>query len=206
MAYLVGTAVTLAVLLLGSLRRRPVESNKDAALRVAEYTALRNEILKRTEIQQQIINFTLVATGAFFTLGSSQQNIRGSFLFLHPVLVFFFAMVWVDQDEWIGRIGPYLWRLEEHVEGISWEHHLRELARRAASRRPPIRDLAFTSARGFFVLSELLAIGLGLIREGETAGDWLEGLRGASPDSWLLLVGIVFVLLTLLVVRRRRPD
>ena len=180
-------------------------SPQDPGLRIAEYNALRSEILKRTEIQQQVINFTLIATGAFFTLGS-QPDVRGSLLFLHPVLIFFFAIAWVDQDEWIGRIGPYIWRLEEQDGGIGWEHYLRELAKQDASRRHLIRDLAFTSARGFFVLSELLAIALGLLRVGLSPIGWLEALPAAWPDAVLLLVGVLFVALTVLVVRRRRTS
>lgn len=188
---------------------------KDNAFHLEEYKMLRAEILKRTELQQQIINFALIATGAMLTLGSN-SNVSPNVLFLHPILMAVFAMAWVDHDHWIGRIAAYLGRVEVN-EGLGWEGYLvaDALARKAERRgRPmrgrwnePVRDLAFVSTRTLFLVTDVLAIGLALNRFELPLEEWASRLPGAasqSLDGWLLCIGVAAVVFSAMVLRRRR--
>src|SRR3972149_6861285 len=75
---------------------------------LAEYAKLRDEILKRTEIQHQLISLALVATGTFLAMGSVTAKLT------YPVLALFLSIAWVKSDIRIGQLGMYI---KEEIEG-----------------------------------------------------------------------------------------
>jgi hypothetical protein len=86
---------------------------------LAEYAALRDEILKRTEIQHQLISIALIATGTFLAIQSVTVKLT------YPILALFLSIAWVQSDIRIGQLGIYI---REQIEGrlgnIGWEHFL----------------------------------------------------------------------------------
>lgn len=50
---------------------------------IAEFTALRDEILKRSEFQQQLTSLALIATGTFLTI-SLQSSTQAFLLLIYP--------------------------------------------------------------------------------------------------------------------------
>ncbi len=190
---------------------------KNAAYFLEEYKSLRAEVLKRTELQQQIVNFALIVTGAFFTLGTT-ASVNGSVFFLHPVVMTVFAIAWVDHDQWIGRIARYLRKIEKK-RGLGWEKYLHQrrecLARYRSAHRiksrwqEPLRDMAFVSTRILFLACDLIAVGLGMAKLDLKRDEWVDALLwrdGASLAGVLLPVAVIALVLTVVVIRRTRLE
>ena len=57
----------------------------------AEYTSLREEIIKRIEIQHQLLSLALIAPGTVLAIGF--QSGSASLLFVYPVLGMFLSAV-----------------------------------------------------------------------------------------------------------------
>ena len=84
---------------------------------LTEYSHLRDEILKRTEIQHQLIAMALIATGTFLAMNSVTAKLA------YPVLALFLSIAWTQSDIRIRQLGMYI---KEHIErrlgNIGWEH------------------------------------------------------------------------------------
>ncbi len=92
---------------------------------IAEYNALRDEIVKRTEIQHQLISIAVVASGGFLSL---VDKIPAKVFLAYPVLALVLAAAWSQSDIRIQRIGMYI---RDHIEEplikageltAGWEH------------------------------------------------------------------------------------
>jgi len=97
-------------------------SNERRAFLQSEYSALRGEILQRTETQNQILSLSLIAVGTFITFG-----LEGSptVLLAYPCLAFFLVLAWVQNDLRINQLGTYIRTQIEEVlldSGFGWEH------------------------------------------------------------------------------------
>lgn len=146
---------TLAMLLLPQKQRQPFPPL--ANLVIAEYNALRAEILKLTEIQFQIIVVTLASFGTVLTVGTQVKN--APILLAYPLLALFLVMVWINHAYGIDFLGTYIQnKIECQVgtENIGWESY---------SRRKPTTHslLAFWASRAIFVLLQLIALVAGWI-------------------------------------------
>jgi hypothetical protein len=86
------------------------ESKNSMDFLIAEYTALRGEILKRTEIQHQLISITLVVLGSFLSL---VDKIPAKVFLAYPILALFLSAAWSQSDIRIRQIGAYV---KEHIE------------------------------------------------------------------------------------------
>src|ERR1022692_2709971 len=89
---------------------------------MAEYKALRDEILKRSEMQHQLISITLVALGGLATIGLKDSP---SALLAYPMLALFLSAAWTYNDIQIAQLGIYIrYRIEDPLigEGLGWEH------------------------------------------------------------------------------------
>ncbi len=162
----------------------PLQPELAKLLIIEEYVALRNEIQKRIEIRQQIVYLTLLVAGTFLTVGV-QTTVPRSLALIYPILAFFLAVGWQQQDLRIGQISYYIRReLEQHMEpyGIGWEHfrkrhfgrpekpETRQKRPRANAREEqehrlnPQPGLTQLFSRGVFVITQLLAIGVVVVR------------------------------------------
>jgi len=120
---------------------------------LAEYAKLRDEILKRTEIQHQLISLALVATGTFLAMDSVTAKLT------YPVLALFLSIAWVQSDIRIGQLGMYI---REQIEGRlgikGWEHFytpLRDLGK--------IGSLAHFASRGILCGTQFLTVLVSLL-------------------------------------------
>jgi hypothetical protein len=120
---------------------------------LAEYAKLRDEILKRTEIQHQLISLALIATGTFLAIDSVTAKLT------YPVLALFLSIAWVQSDIRIGQLGMYIKeRIEGRLGNIGWEHFhtpLRDLGK--------IRSLAHFAARGILCGTQILILLVSLL-------------------------------------------
>ena len=88
-------------------------------LQVAAFTALREEISRRSNAQLQLISIALVGftTLAGIVLGSDQEPVRYELLLLVPLLASVTGLLWLDHDRRIREIGDYI--LDEVFKGAS---------------------------------------------------------------------------------------
>ncbi len=78
---------------------------------LAEYAALRDEILKRLELQHQSLSLGLIALGALIPLGVESES--PIVILLYPIIVLFLAASWSQSDLRTGQIGTYI---RENIE------------------------------------------------------------------------------------------
>jgi hypothetical protein len=100
---------------------------KDNSL--VEYKALRDEILKRIEMRQNILSITLTLAAAFLSAGILQRNkpdfIGPSVAFIYPPIATCLALGWAQIDHRIRDIGIYIRdNIEKTTPGFGWETHL----------------------------------------------------------------------------------
>jgi hypothetical protein len=69
----------------------------------AQYTALREEIQRRSDFQHQVVAATLIAAGAFFPLGL--QFDRSAIYLLFLPLAMFLCGIWAQHSFQIPLIG-----------------------------------------------------------------------------------------------------
>src|SRR6266446_5743070 len=115
---------------------------------LAEYAQLRSEILKRSEIQHQLISIALVALGALISVGLKDSP---SALLAYPMLAMFLSAGWSYNDIQIAQVGIYIrHRIEERLagDGLGWEHAIvsdRASKRIGARARLATRGILFGS-------------------------------------------------------------
>ena len=154
---------------------------------LAEYEALRAEILKRTEIQHQLISLALIATGTFLTIGSATATLA------YPILAIFLAAAWIQSDVRIGQLGAYIKkRIEERLFGsnLGWEHFYTSL-----HDMPRLGSLAHLASRGVFVGTQILTVFVSLLMN-----------SFPTEDIVLLLVDSFVIVLTIFLLRRRKVN
>lgn len=127
---------------------------------LAEYEALRNEIIKRTEIQHQLISLALIATGTFLTFATPTGKLG------YPIIGLFLAAAWVHNDCQIARMGWYIQqRIEPQALGSlgGWEKF--HLAARPISIFGPVRfgSLEHFASRGLLLGTQVLAVLIALL-------------------------------------------
>jgi hypothetical protein len=174
------------------------EDNKDISKSIveAEFAGLREEILKRTEIQHQMNVAAFVAIAAFLSVTSPQS---GVILLCYPILGLFLAATWVHNHNRIVEIGSYIHDVVESKvlsqylieQGVGWEHYLRKTTRQGL-----LGSLPFFASRGIFVGTQILAI--------------VVGLHNSTYSYTLiviLLIDCVFIVMTFMLLRTRlRPG
>ena len=74
---------------------------------LAEYTVLRDEVLKRIEMRHKIMGFTLIVAGTCLTLVIKDSNLS-EILLIYPIFAMFLAIEWMHNDVRIGEIGQYI--------------------------------------------------------------------------------------------------
>lgn len=118
---------------------------------LAEYAALRAELLKRIELQHQLISLTLIVFGTMLSFGLQTRS--SSIVLLYPVLALFLTASWAHNGRAIREMVIYIRdQLEAAVGGnnFGWEH-------RANPHRRRLGRLDFLSVRGIFAGTALLA-------------------------------------------------
>src|ERR1017187_1695989 len=163
---------------------------------LAEYGELRGEILKRSEMQHQLISITLVALGALTTIGLRDSP---SALLAYPMLALFLAAAWTYNDLQIAQLGIYIrYRIEDQLigGGLGWEH---AISSDRASKQ--IGSLVKVATRGILWGSEFLAIGLYLLKR--LSMGWPTGLAERRGEVVLLILAGAALVFTMVFMRKR---
>ncbi|MCK2241769.1 MULTISPECIES: hypothetical protein [unclassified Crossiella] len=141
---------------------------------IAEFTALRAELLKHIELQFQLVGVSVVALGTILSVGYQTKN--AAIMSLYPVLAMILGLYWLNLAHAIMRCGTYIKTyLEPRMPAghIGWEHYIR---------RNPLRydALGYWGVRGTFLggsvatvlstlgiiqwsASDIVALGLGVL-------------------------------------------
>ena len=153
---------------------------------LSEYASLREEMLKRIELQHQIITLALVAVGTFITIGT-HPNSDALILLIYPIFASFLAVGWYQHNLRIKRIGDYIReKIESKVLAGGWEQHRTNITAKIKVSATVI------SASGTFAGTQLLTIVLAIPK-----------LVFSEIELWLLLADGLAIVLTILAVRRR---
>jgi hypothetical protein len=126
---------------------------------LAEYGALRDELLRRVEIRYQLVLAALVGAGTFLSLGV--QFKAAAVVLLFPVLVALLAASWASNDVAIKRIAAYIGsRIETAVgDGTGGWEHTHPHARITG----PFASVVAYATRGVFVVTQLVALIVGIV-------------------------------------------
>lgn len=163
---------------------------------LAEYSALRNEILKLIGIRNQLMTFSLIVAGTILTFGA-KKDVTVLVLLLYPILAFFLALTWVQTDVQIGNIGYYIrTHIEKKLKGLKWEtFYYRERTEGktgAFSRRLEI------SAAGVFLTTEVLSVLLAFKK--------LDFSIKLKFEYLFLLLDVISIILTIFYIGQRRKK
>ena len=171
---------------------------------LAQYSALRSEIEKRLDIRQGLLTFTLVVAATFLSL-AVQSGISGMTAFFYPCVGACLAAAWTHNDARIGQINHYIQHIVEPLFPPihpGWETYRKTTFHRKHVLMP-WKGLIDLSARGTFLITELLCLFLGDVRvialfaQRADLGTILVGFA-------LSLLGTVATILTHVVLEHRR--
>jgi hypothetical protein len=172
------------------------KTNDVSPFLLAEYGELRAEILKRSELQHQLVSIALVAFGTLAAVGLSDSP---NALLAYPMLALFLSASWSYNDIQIAQLGIYIrCRIEDRLLGgeLGWEHA--RLTDRASKQ---IGSLVKLATRGILWGSECMAIGLYLLKRLST--DWPAGIEERRGEAALLVVAGLATVLTVAIMRNR---
>jgi hypothetical protein len=128
------------------------ESQQDGLL--AEYNALRSEILKRIELRNSIMFGTLTFAGVLLSFGLTTPTLA----LIYVIISMFLASAWVQSDVIISNIGHYIReKLESPQTGLRWETH-RQKARTVQVSKTWFQPSAVSSSGGVFLVTQAVAI------------------------------------------------
>jgi hypothetical protein len=123
---------------------------------IAEFTALRDELVKLTDLQHQLLSIALLSFGTL--MGAGVQFKNTSIILIYPILVLFLNAAWFNHAYGIDMLGHYI---QNHIEtrvgteNIGWENHSHENS-------IPHSILAFLGARGIFPVTQVIALIAGI--------------------------------------------
>lgn len=150
---------------------------------LAEYAALRAEIVQRIDLRQQILTFSLAIAGSLISIGV-QSVVSPLVLLVSPILALFLASLWKHCDMRIWEIGRYIQtHIEQKLDGIGWEQHSYQSHQTDRIRAQEL------SATGIFILTQVVAIAVALPRLSYSVEEiiLLASSGVALVTTWFLL-------------------
>jgi hypothetical protein len=154
---------------------------------LAEYSALRSEILKRGEMQFQLVSLCVIAVGTFLALGSTTA------ILTYPILAMFLAAAYAQNELRLRQVSAYIKvRIEEKLldNDLGWQHAYASTANTRKSRS--LRPLA---SRGIVIGTQALALLVSAL-----------GQQLYLEDIVLLVLDSLALLLTLFFFRQQKLD
>lgn len=170
----------------------PPTSDKALKFLLAEYAALREEIVKRIELQHQLISLSVLVAGTFYSVGLQPNS--SAVPLIYPFLAIFLAAAWFHNELLVIQIGGYIrYRIEPTFQVLGWDSILHTLF---ADRRTPLGLLDVFAARGILIGSQILAIFISLIA---------SNLQVDNTRLILIALDILGILMTVLLLRPYHP-
>jgi hypothetical protein len=147
-----------------------------------QYTALRNEILKRIELRHQFVVLSLSLAGIALSLGISTPIIN----LIYPPLATLICAGWTHNNLRIRQMAHYISnQIEDALPGLGWDTHRKSID---AETSVFGWSLELLSAAGIFVVTELIAIVIGILEFGFGAVEWFLLVISVLSFAWLLFL------------------
>jgi hypothetical protein len=144
-----------------------------------EYGAMREEILARIRMRQQVIGATLVLAAALLGVGMASPVVA----LIYPPLAAFLAVAWAQNDYRIGDLGTYIREtIEPRAPALHWESWVAE--RRWGQGAGSWRAVVFAHG-GLFLFTQAMATLVGFL--------WLLTPAVPGPASIRLVAWTLFV-------------
>lgn len=160
---------------------------------LVQYSALRDEILARMNMRQQILTVAVAGAGLFSVIVTGDIALP-IFLLLYPPLGLCLAIAWSHHDVRSGEIGEYIRRnIEPHFSALQWEQFMRDLY---FGKKNISKSMAEYASLGTFLGTEIAVMILAVLFQ-------IPNLTPITPpgnDLYFVLFSIFF-LLDLIVVR-----
>jgi hypothetical protein len=144
-----------------------------------EYNTLRDEVIKRIELRQHFVSMTLTIAGVFLGVGASTAvgattvvgGTAGAATLVYPAIAAFIAIAWMQNEERIKDLAIYIRkRIERKLPGLGWETHIQNKRRKTGMKS---WRFVITSHAGVLMLTQIIAISIGLLRFQCTAVEWI---------------------------------
>lgn len=170
---------------------------------LVQFNSLRDEILERMNLRQQILTTAVAGVGIFSVVVTGEITLP-IFLLLYPPLGLCLAIAWSHHDVRTGEIGEYIRRhIEPHVAALKWEQFMLELYSYGNNISKRMAEYA---SMGTFMGTEIAAMILAVLFQLPTL------TPATSPGSGLyyvffilfFILDIVAVGLTYRFIRERR--
>lgn len=144
----------------------PIPHN--ASAQEIEYVTLREEVLKRQEGRQQTLSIALTLAGAFLGLG---WNAGSVVMLIYPLIALLLAIGWAQNEVFIKQLNAYIRdHLEGESTGLGWQRFSNQKMSEIRFMGWPIEILAIG---GIFVLTQIMAIGLGTYKFENSSIEWI---------------------------------
>jgi hypothetical protein len=141
----------------------------DTAVILAEYNALRQEILKRLEIRYQILNIVLVAAGAMLAVGT-QPEVPPSLLLIFPLFSLALFASWLRNSSGVRLMRKYIRdEIESRVPGLHAETYMSM----KQAKRSPFRLSSDLSSTSVFVGTQVVTIAAAWVRSPDWTANYL---------------------------------
>lgn len=132
-------------------------SSTGQSVLLAEYAALRSEIMTRMGLQHQLISLAVIAPGTLAAVAI--QSKAAVLILIYPVFGLFLASAWAANDRAVRQGAEYIRvRIEGVLGFMAWESF-----RQHARKTKPVISLNFLAARGIFLGAEILTIVVGVL-------------------------------------------
>jgi hypothetical protein len=161
-------------------------TNTASQFLLAEYSALRAEVLQRSEAQHQLVSLALTGAGVLISVGLERNST--TVILAYPVFAVFLSAAWSQHDIRIGEIGTYIReRIENKLLGndLGWKH-----AHTGSRLGLMVGSRSFLASRGILVGTQLLAVILASLKFRLT-------VLAIDVDTLLLLLDVAAIVLTL---------
>jgi hypothetical protein len=161
-----------------------------------EYIALREEILQRIELRQQLLSLTLGFAGVFLGFGF---QISPRIALIYPPLAALLALAWGQNDYHIWVLSEYIKKnIEYKIPNLHWHDFMNQIQGRSPFnilshlRLSKCWLLLTVSHGGAFLLTQFMAIGIGIMN---------ANITFKFVDIILLIVDVIALLAVIQILR-----
>lgn len=150
-----------------------------------EYSAMRQEILARIGLRQQIVTGTLTLGGVLLGVGLEWPLVA----LLYPPLAAFLAVAWAQNDYRVRDLSKYVREeIEPLLPAVRWESHIH--AQRSGKGLGSWRIVVLAHG-GLFLFTQLLGVAVGATWLLEQTATREKIIGWGLTVSGLLAIGVV---------------
>ena len=162
---------------------------------LAEYNTLRQEVLERIKLRQQIIAATLILSAGLLSVGINLPTVA----LIYPPLAAFLALAWAQNDYRVRDLSKYIQEFFEcDSTRFGWEYYMEGQRNQSG---PGAFRVVVAAHGGLFLVTQFIAVGLGVA----SLADEMQLPWGTISFPWItmsaVLVGLLSVdIISILVV------